>query len=135
MGHREIIPCDHCSLYWHLDCLDPPLAAAPRKFVSATKSKTSWMCPNHVDPVLQDLQGSSTAVGNKHPVTNRRYKVRRPKHPLLQDVAMRRGHVNNGLIEIINEPDDGSEQKIAGGVIYRLSEDGIKMDFINRVKR
>jgi hypothetical protein len=25
----ELIRCDHCFLYWHLDCLDPPLSRIP----------------------------------------------------------------------------------------------------------
>lgn len=47
---------------------------------------------------------------------------------------MRRGFRNNGLIEILNESESESE-KIVSGVIYRLPENGIKLDFISRVKR
>lgn len=133
MGQREIIPCDYCDLHWHLDCLDPPLAAAPRKILNG-KAKSGWMCPNHVDPELQHLQGPSTLSGTAQPVTGRSYKVRRPKHPLFRDVAMRRGFRNNGLIEILNESESDSE-KVISGVIYRLPENGIKLDFISRVKR
>lgn len=133
MGQREIIPCDYCDLHWHLDCLDPPLAAAPRKIING-KAKSGWMCPNHVDPELQHLQGPSTPSGTAQPVTGRSYKIRRPKHPLFRDVAMRRGFKNNGLIEILNESESDSE-KVISGVIYRLPENGIKLDFISRVKR
>lgn len=133
MGQREIIPCDYCDLHWHLDCLDPPLAAAPRKIING-KAKSGWMCPNHVDTELQNLQGPSTPSRTAQPVTGRSYKVRRPKHPLFRDVAMRRGFRNNGLIEILNESESESE-KIISGVIYRLPENGIKLDFISRVKR
>ncbi|KAF9978870.1 hypothetical protein BGZ73_008871 [Actinomortierella ambigua] len=41
---RQIIRCDHCPLYWHLDCLSPPLAHPP-------PSTRKWMCPNHADHV------------------------------------------------------------------------------------
>lgn len=133
MGQREIIPCDYCDLHWHLDCLDPPLAAAPRKIING-KAKSGWMCPNHVDTELLNLHGPSTASGTAQPVTGRSYKVRRPKHPLFRDVAMRRGFRNNGLIEILNESESESE-KVISGVIYRLPENGIKLDFISRVKR
>lgn len=92
------------------------------------------MCPNHVDPELQHLQGPSTPSGTAQPVTGRSYKIRRPKHPLFRDVAMRRGFKNNGLIEILNESESDSE-KVISGVIYRLPENGIKLDFISRVKR
>lgn len=133
MGQREIIPCDYCDLHWHLDCLDPPLAAAPRKIING-KAKSGWMCPNHVDQELQHLQGPSTPSGAAQPVSGRSYKVRRPKHPLFRDVAMRRGFKNNGLIEILNESESDSE-KVISGVIWRLPENGIKLDFISRVKR
>lgn len=33
-----LIVCDYCPLYFHQDCLDPPLTAFP---------KGRWMCPNH----------------------------------------------------------------------------------------
>ncbi len=76
----------------------------------------------------------STASGTAQPVTGRAYKVRRPKNPLIRDVAIRRGFLNNGLIEVLNESESDSE-KIVSGVIYRLPENGIKLDFISRVKR
>lgn len=37
--HRPILSCAICPLYWHLDCLDPPLASFP--------SDNSWTCPIH----------------------------------------------------------------------------------------
>jgi len=33
-----LIACDYCPLYFHQDCLDPPLTALPIG---------RWMCPNH----------------------------------------------------------------------------------------
>lgn len=33
-----LISCDYCSLYFHQDCLDPPMCALPAG---------RWMCPNH----------------------------------------------------------------------------------------
>jgi hypothetical protein len=33
-----LISCDYCSLYFHQDCLDPPMTALPAG---------RWMCPNH----------------------------------------------------------------------------------------
>lgn len=35
-----LISCDYCPLYYHQDCLDPPLTALPAGL---------WMCPNHVE--------------------------------------------------------------------------------------
>jgi hypothetical protein len=33
-----LVSCDYCSLYFHQDCLDPPMTALP---------SGRWMCPNH----------------------------------------------------------------------------------------
>lgn len=33
-----LVPCDYCPLFFHLDCLDPPLTTPPTG---------KWMCPNH----------------------------------------------------------------------------------------
>ncbi|KAG0768395.1 hypothetical protein G6F57_001233 [Rhizopus arrhizus] len=43
---KLVIACDYCSLYWHLDCLTPPLAATPN-------STKRWRCPNHVESILK----------------------------------------------------------------------------------
>jgi len=37
--------CSYCFLYFHLDCLNPPLCSMP---------KDPWMCPNHADHLLED---------------------------------------------------------------------------------
>jgi len=39
------IHCDYCPLTYHLDCLNPPLTSLP-----STTDK--WMCPNHIEPIL-----------------------------------------------------------------------------------
>lgn len=46
---KSILSCDHCPLFWHLDCLDPPLPTMP----PITKR---WMCPNHADQILVRFQ-------------------------------------------------------------------------------
>ncbi|KAK5638701.1 hypothetical protein RI129_012996 [Pyrocoelia pectoralis] len=38
-----LLACDYCSLYYHLDCLDPPLCTPP---------SGRWLCPNHVEHFL-----------------------------------------------------------------------------------
>jgi hypothetical protein len=42
---RQIVSCDYCSLSWHLDCLNPPLAVMPN-------TERKWMCPNHAEQVM-----------------------------------------------------------------------------------
>ncbi|XP_043463702.1 PHD finger protein 12 [Leptopilina heterotoma] len=49
-----LLACDYCPLYFHQDCLDPPLTALP---------SGRWMCPNHVNHFLdQRLLNSSSAT-------------------------------------------------------------------------
>lgn len=100
------------------------------------------MCPNHVDSELQNLEASGKVGPHKSkaidPISSRRkLRIRRPKEAKIIDIGLRRGFKNNGLIEIENETseeEDEKEQEMSGG-IYRVPERGIKLDFIDRVKR
>ncbi|XP_044738088.1 PHD finger protein 12 [Chrysoperla carnea] len=38
-----LLACDYCPLFFHQDCLDPPLTAPPNG---------RWMCPNHVEQYI-----------------------------------------------------------------------------------
>lgn len=38
---RPMLSCNICPLYWHLDCLDPPLPSFP------SNSESGWTCPIH----------------------------------------------------------------------------------------
>lgn len=49
---KSIASCDYCSLHWHLDCLDPPLASMPA-------AHKKWMCPAHVQHVAVSVRSSS----------------------------------------------------------------------------
>lgn len=98
------------------------------------------MCPNHVDGLLSYLKTNAQVSTSKQvqPGTSRTYKVRRPKNASIVDIGLRRGFKNNGLIEIENEPSDDeseNEKNYPPGVIYRVPEKGLKLDFIDRVKR
>ncbi|KAF7989973.1 hypothetical protein HCN44_008647 [Aphidius gifuensis] len=49
-----LIACDYCPLYFHQDCLDPPLTAFP---------SGRWMCPNHPNHFIdQNLLQSCNAT-------------------------------------------------------------------------
>ncbi|KAL8855036.1 MAG: hypothetical protein Q9221_000233 [Calogaya cf. arnoldii] len=119
MGRREMINCDYCNLYWHLDCLDPPLASAPKK-----SGKGTWKCPNHVDSIVAVPRSASGKV----------YKVRRPKNPQVVRPALPRGHRNNGMIEIEYDSSEEEEDQ-PPCTIYRIPAVAIKMDFINKMKK
>ncbi|KAI9809548.1 MAG: hypothetical protein M1827_006783 [Pycnora praestabilis] len=138
LEHKEIIPCDFCNLQWHLDCLDPPMANPPPKGLNG-KPKHSWMCPNHVEHELQNLDPSQRPLSTSHGANGigKFHKIRRPKNARIVDTALRRGFTNNGLIEIENEESEDEQfvDRESYGVVYRLPEKGIKLDFIDRAKR
>lgn len=118
MGRRDMINCDFCNLYWHLDCLDPPLASAPKK-----SGKGTWKCPNHVDSEVAVPRSASGKV----------YKIRRPRNPGVIQPALTRGTKNNGIIEIEDEISDEEDQP--PGTIYRIPARAIKLDFITKIKQ
>ncbi|KAL8914503.1 MAG: hypothetical protein Q9171_000856 [Xanthocarpia ochracea] len=118
MGRREMINCDFCNLYWHLDCIDPPLASAPKK-----SGKGTWKCPNHVD---SDVVVPRSASGKT-------YKIRRPRDPRVIQSALTRGIKNNGIIEIEDEISEEEDQP--PGTIYRIPAMAIKLDFFAKVKQ
>lgn len=98
------------------------------------------MCPNHIDSELQAIDPSVKATGTAQE-GGRKFRVRRPKKARVVESLLSRGLVNNGLIEVLNEPSDEEGYELEGeaddvnGVIYSLPEKGIKLDFIARVKR
>ncbi|KAL8972562.1 MAG: hypothetical protein Q9183_000488 [Haloplaca sp. 2 TL-2023] len=118
MGGRHIVDCDFCNLHWHLDCLDPPLANAPKK-----TGKSTWKCPNHVDSEIALPPSSS----------GRKRKIRRPKHPTVITPAIKRGIKNDGNIEIEDEVSEEEEQP--PGAIYRLPAVAVKLDFITKIRQ
>lgn len=139
-GGHEIIGCSYCPLFWHLDCLDPPLATSPFRHSSLKPEKTQkivWQCPNHKDSEMHTL--AEPIVGRRGTTRNasgKVKKVRRPKHATIKDVGLRRGYVNNGIIEILNDPsDEDNDLEMEAGIVPRLQEKGIKLDFADRVRR
>lgn len=130
-----IARCEYCSLNWHLDCLNPPLPTV--KTVG-----TKWKCPNHADHAFK--------------------KKRRPKTAKVVDSTLRRGFRNDGNIEVLLSSDEDEMEfdsrdipihnsydtlsgvtapvpqhilkpHVQNGVIYRIPERGVKLDFIQRV--
>lgn len=112
---RPIVSCDYCSLHWHLDCLEPPLAIMP----TFTKK---WMCPNHAEQVIP-------------------LKRRIPKHNAPPIDITGPNQFNNGNIEVI-QPEtmpNNTQAKVAvdevliNGRRYRVPERVIVLDFWNRI--
>ena len=67
----------------------------------------------------------------------REFKIRRPKAWTVSKRVYGRGHRNDGVIEIENDPSDIEPEfeKNEYGVIERFQERGIKLDFIDRIKQ
>ncbi|GKZ19445.1 hypothetical protein AbraIFM66951_011055 [Aspergillus brasiliensis] len=117
-GRRPVIQCDYCPCAFHMDCVDPPLPLPPIQKGGSDRRHHSWMCPNHVWHDLkfyvQDEEGYDVVK-----------RIRRPKRPRMIDV------------EVLPDEDEVErmEEQEEEGIMYRVSERGLKMDFIHRVKR
>ncbi|KAH9210761.1 hypothetical protein DL95DRAFT_465518 [Leptodontidium sp. 2 PMI_412] len=121
--NRMIIPCSFCGLYWHLDCLDVPLAKEPG-------AGRQWRCPAHVDDLLAILPATLAPA----------HRFRKIKGASVIKPAVTRGLKNNGHIEIENDPSEDEEEQgfyelREFGHVYKLPEISIKLDFISRVKQ
>ncbi|KAI9737175.1 MAG: hypothetical protein M1834_000768 [Cirrosporium novae-zelandiae] len=145
MGGRQLIQCDYCHDYWHLDCLDPPLANPPIRASDKSKPRSKWQCPNHIDGELSHVKlqhHHSRIAAAKRPRSGRVvtegervFAVRRPKNAKIFEPALRRGYINNGIIEVEDDSDDDQMDVDEDGAIPRLSSEGIKLDFIDRAKQ
>lgn len=128
-GKRDIIPCDFCPYRWHLDCLDPPLAVPPRRR-SGDKPNVTWRCPLHIDNDLRNLGNDQGSLAGRQPVH------RMPRNPIPRDVSVSRGFKNNGVIDVqLMKDEDRIDDVEMPGTIYRLPERGIRLDFLDRIRR
>lgn len=133
-GHRPIVPCDFCGTHWHLDCLDPPLANPPARY-SDGKKQNDWLCPLHVDHELRRVDTSMLVA------PRRQVRIRRPKNVNVVDTSLTRSFQNNGIIDIREESSDDSESEFYDedtgdeGKIHRMPATGIRLDFIDKIKR
>lgn len=132
---RDIIPCDFCPARWHLDCVNPPLAIPPRRR-GDNKPNSSWKCPLHID---HDLASFSRQAEAEPGSLGRIPRLRRPKNAMPFDIPVPRGFRNNGIIEVDIMPDnvnfDRTKEEFMDGKVYRVPEEGLRLDFIDRVKK
>ena len=68
LGGKRIVNCDFCALYWHLDCLSPPMANPPL----ATRK---WMCPAHAEQGLVRYFPSHASFSSNQSSHHLRYFV------------------------------------------------------------
>lgn len=95
------------------------------------------MCPAHVDHDLRNLDPVER-VGVREEGVVQAHRIRRPKNAAIVRTHMRRGFANSGLIEVESESDSDSgfeDEESEEGTIYKLPRQGIKLDFIDKVKR
>nr|XP_036578213.1 PHD-finger domain-containing protein [Colletotrichum truncatum]KAF6785414.1 PHD-finger domain-containing protein [Colletotrichum truncatum] len=115
--NRAIIPCSLCGLYWHLDCLDPPLAIPP--------VVRTWRCPVHADDLLATLPEQLAPA----------HRFRKIKGAPAITPAFSRGMRNNGFIEIEDEQsgdETGWNDVKTFGRVYKLPAKGVVLDFISQ---
>jgi hypothetical protein len=148
-----MLKCDFCHAHWHLDCLDPPLANPPHISLEASQ-RDAWRCPRHIEHDLRSgqlYQNDLNAVddvemGDAAPIPRVARKVRKRKHPKVVEPTFARGMRNNGLIDIINDPDDDTDgegnyvfgpddPKDLNSKVFRIPEKGVILDFVSKVKR
>lgn len=115
-GFRPMALCDYCPCYWHLDCLDPPLANPPFQRAGSDNPNHYWRCPNHIEHVIAEAKDRE---GKAYP------RLRRPREPRFVDVDVL--------------PDRGEmwryTEKEMSGTVYRVADTGLILDFISSVKR
>lgn len=149
-----MLKCDFCHAYWHLDCVDPPLANPPHISLEASQ-RDAWRCPRHLEhdfrsgSLLQkDLNEPEHDVEMEDaaPVARVARKLRMRRDPEVIEPTFSRGMRNNGLIEIANDPDDDTDgegnyvfgpedSKDLNSKIFRVPEKGVILDFLSKVKR
>ncbi|KAH8696696.1 putative PHD finger domain protein [Talaromyces proteolyticus] len=117
-GTRPMIQCDYCPCWWHIDCTDPPLPGPPKQLHPSDKTYHNWMCPNHIDHELYVVHTENGSYAGKS-------RIRRPRNPRVID------------IDILPEDSEVEElqETESQGIVYRVSEQGVKLNFIERVKR
>lgn len=116
-SNRPIIPCSMCGLYWHLDCLDPPLANPPINI-------RQWKCPCHVDDLLFKVPGLLAPA----------HKFRKIKGASAIQPGFGREYINNGYIEV-DEDESGWKDARSYGRTVRLPAQAIMADFMFRVRQ
>ncbi|CAD0041136.1 unnamed protein product [Aureobasidium pullulans] len=126
----------------------PDLSAIPKLFKKKAKTKNSYVSPifgitrsilsDSTLPRIRDYDYQNANHNFARRPRERRIHMRRPRGAKVVDTALNRDFINDGVIEIANDSSDDDsefEEVDVSGVVYRLPEKGIKLDFIDRVRR
>lgn len=82
-----LIACDYCPLYFHQDCLDPPLTAFPIG---------RWMCPNHPNHFIDQNLLTSCRVTERIKLWDKYANQRIDQHAVKLDF-LRKARTTNPL--------------------------------------
>jgi hypothetical protein len=157
-GKRDIIKCDFCPKYWHLDCLNPPAAISPVVITVSGMTRRAWKCPLHVDHDLKIAPKIDTPTFNGSIKRKRgsdeegeaatmfvRHRIRLPKILTPQDVALPRGARNSGIIDVVGNEDESDDDedwvyddqtpRPEDAVLKKIPKQTIIADFLDSVKR
>ncbi|XP_011876791.1 PREDICTED: PHD finger protein 12 isoform X2 [Vollenhovia emeryi] len=80
-----LIACDYCPLYFHQDCLDPPLTAFPIG---------RWMCPNHPNHFIDQNLLTSCRVTERIKLWDKYANQRIDQHAVKLDFLRKARAVN-----------------------------------------
>jgi len=94
------------------------------------------MCPLHVDHELRRVDTRLL----KPAFLTRRIHIRKPRQAQTVETALQRGLQNNGIIEIADDDSDDSDSEFYEddrdhAMVYKMPAQGIKLDFIDKVKQ
>lgn len=95
------------------------------------------MCPLHADHELRRVDTSR--LNARH--MGRKLHVRKPKNAKSTEPSLQRGFRNNGVVDVVDDDSDDSgsdfydEETPDDSIVYRLPASGIKLDFIDKVKK
>lgn len=89
-NQRPSIHCDYCPLVYHLDCLTPPMTSLPC-------STDKWMCPNHIEPILDRYLFEHNRFSTSERVKIYRQYLNIEPRTILQDFAQMR-HTKKHLL-------------------------------------
>lgn len=99
------------------------------------------MCPAHVDHETKTLDPVHGGLARPlhAPHRAKTHRTRRPVTTVIVPVHMRRGFANNGMIEVESESDSDDSgfesDELPDGTVFKLPRQGIKLDFLDKVKQ
>lgn len=154
LGKRQIIKCDYCQQYWHLDCCSPPMAAPPKIADDATQ-RPAWRCGRHLEHDFKSGEVKLHDV-NLGPLTQPLsdglvgHRIRMLKNPEVVAPFLQRGIRTHTFVRI---EDDKKEPPLVpywdplyvedengvtdyypeDGKVYRVTAQNLQLDFISKV--